>query len=377
MSETSEVLTPFELFETYVFTPSKALGLNSTNLKLLVIHAYAMNILTNLRELKIYLEAICAGLQSFRNKKHLPALSADQKKAFEDLYKYCFELPYPHFKLPEPGNLISVYIRNKVGLLESKEFSDRGNIILLYLCNCLFYNDMTGKCSLEHLRLRNGEASPECKRLHEFYEKYNFAPFELTKEMRQDWSNVVQELPDIEVKGSDGRNYTFKIDYVDPECRIALVPRILNYMHALAKICNAGNPLIEIMEDVNTNSPNSMLRRVLNFLAKISLKNPKIEAEFKNIINIGCYTPENSNEPNYIQRDLIGDFKIQLDSIYDTQIIMLMKLDVNVEAADFKFIDTGQEKRELKIAQLLNSKVSRKFLSYFFTDAFDNLYNQG
>jgi len=57
---------PYQLFEYYVFSPSIVPGLEDLNLKLLAIHAYALDILDKVEEFKIYLEAILAGLKDVK-----------------------------------------------------------------------------------------------------------------------------------------------------------------------------------------------------------------------------------------------------------------------------------------------------------------------
>ena len=299
MSETPGVLTPFELFEKYVFTPSKALGLSDTNLKLLVIHAYALKILTNLIELKIYLKAISDGLQSLGDRECLPALSADQKESFENLNKNCLKFPHSQFKLPEPGNLTPAYSRERNVFLEDAKFSDRNNIILLHMCNCLFYNDMTGKCSLEHLMPGNKKISTEFNRLFKFYKNHDFTPFEITQEMRQDWSKVVQGLTGVEKINSDNSISIYDIYYDDETgCHNALVPGIMNFLYVLAKICNAEKTLTEMIENVNMRLPNTKLRKFRNFLAKISRRR-RIKLGFVKPVEINYYPRENPDHVYY------------------------------------------------------------------------------
>lgn len=59
----SQDLSSFGLFRKYVFSPSTIPGLNNANLKLLTILAYALQVIDSVDELKIYLEAICDGLE--------------------------------------------------------------------------------------------------------------------------------------------------------------------------------------------------------------------------------------------------------------------------------------------------------------------------
>jgi len=309
MTENPGVLTPFELFEKYVFTPSKALGLSSTKLKLLVIHAYVLNLLENFEDFKIYLEAICVGLQRFEDTEHLQALSADQKKLFETFYKYdCLGFPYSQFKLPEPNSLIPVYIR------ENEEFSDRNLIILLYLCNCLFYNDATRKCSLEHLRPRNGEISPEFDLLYKFYDKNEFAPFELTKDMRKDWYLMMLGLSDITNTDNGDSKSIHKIYF---EGRLGhscdLVPGIKNFMRVLAKICNAEKSFLEITKYDDINDAEFLLQNFCNFLRKISLKNPNVLNVFDNLSNFSYFIDKDFKVK---VNDLVGYFEIKMDYTY-------------------------------------------------------------
>ena len=290
----------------------------------------------------------------------------------------------PQFKLPESNNLISIDSELISENEEILKISDRNNIILLYLCNCLFYDDETGKCSLEHLKSECEEFSPEFVRLFRFYKNYKFIPFEITEEMRKDWYEVVHDLPDVKEK--DG-GYTFTILYDDSECPSVLTPGILNYIHVLAKICIAEKLLIETMKDVDMSQQNILLDKIGIFLAKISYKDFRIKIESEKCIPIIRLKMRKgfvlklghriSDIKSTEQQDFTGTFTITFNHICDTEVIMEMKLGEVIEKAVFKIKGTIKEPIVLKTLPFLNSEVSKKFLSSFFANEFDNLYNQG
>ena len=190
--------TPYALFEGYVFSPSNAPGLEDINLKLLVIHAYVLDILDGPEEFEIYLKAISDRLSDIAIRGHL-VLTEKQKESFGNLYTNPFKFPYSKVNQPASNSSIPIYHRITDTLDEKEKFSDCADITILHLCNCLFYNEETGECSLDHLKLEGKAISDECTRLLKFYKKYHYKPFEITQVMKNDWSRVVQGLV-----GNDG-----------------------------------------------------------------------------------------------------------------------------------------------------------------------------
>lgn len=132
----------FELFRKYVFSPSIVPGLHNASLKLLTIHAYALQVIDSVDELKIYLKAICDGLESVE--VLYLVLSDEQREAFANLYiRSPFKFPYSKIEQLMSHTSVLVYDWKADKVIEDERLSDRTGIAILHLCNCLFFDENT------------------------------------------------------------------------------------------------------------------------------------------------------------------------------------------------------------------------------------------
>lgn len=132
----------FELFRKCVFSPSIVSGLHNASLKLLTIHAHALQVINSVDELKIYLKAICDGLESVE--VLYLVLSDEQREAFANLYiRSPFKFPYSKIEQLMSHTSVLVYDWKADKVIEDERLSDRTGIAILHLCNCLFFDENT------------------------------------------------------------------------------------------------------------------------------------------------------------------------------------------------------------------------------------------
>ena len=264
---------PYTLFNWLVFSPSKAFKQNEeVCLKVLLIYVFVIEALDEKEELKEYLRAILTGLDSDPSIK-CPALILDKKQIqlFNGLYANPFKFPYSKINQPVSNSSIPVYDRKEDKPVAGQTFSDCADITILNLCNCLFYNELTGECSLDHLNLEDSPTEPN--RLKQFYEKYHYRPYKVTQEMRNDWSRVVQGLDDNKQFECQGNFKPYMIHYCKQVYRNEIRSGLLNTMSVLASICGFNNEYEEIMTK-DAISKYSVLEKLTEFFNKISNENP-------------------------------------------------------------------------------------------------------
>jgi len=267
------------MFEHYVFAPSDVPGLENTNLKLLTIHAYALSVIDNTDEFRVYLETISEGLKDIDRLECL-VLSDQQKKEFKELYMNHYNFPYSKINQPVSNSSIPIYNRQTDEFSKTQKFSDCTDIVILHLCNCLFYNEQTGECSLANLKSESN-TSDECKRLIEFYEKYNNKPFNITYEMRMDWSRVVQGLSDNEAFEHQAEYKPYAIRYVNQESRNEIVSGTISIINVLTKICNIEKIYKNIMakDEITMYSLGKKLSYLFNKISNDHIEIVKIEGD--------------------------------------------------------------------------------------------------
>jgi len=265
----------FELFEYDLFLPSLTPGLNNIILKLLFIHAYALEILETASELEIYLGAISDGLD---NPQFVQSLILDdrQKRIFKDANFRPFKACFLKMKQPVSGNLIPAYDRKSDKFITGQSFADCVDIVILHLCNCMFYSNERDECVFDQLAKQEENVSEECSKLLDFYRKYGNEPFDIKYQMKKDWSKVVQGLSDNEVED-------LSINYARYEYRNQLSPGILNIMAVLTKICNAEEAYKSIIMPRDSISKNSITEKLCIFLNKVSNGNITVDVKGNNI----------------------------------------------------------------------------------------------
>ena len=220
-------------------------------LKLLLIHAFIINMLDKSEDLSLYLEMILKGIENTKQELELD-LFDEVTKARDSLNFF----PYSQLNPPLSQVLIPIYKRETDTFdYEKNLFSDCADVTLLHLCNCLFYDSREKKYSVNHLNL-SADA-----RIREFYNKHP-EPFALTLDIRKDWSRVIQDLPDFKEK-DESKYRTDLIVYVQSE-RNEVSAGIINMMNVLAMICGIDN--IKLWDGLNDSNLDEKLEWLLNEL---------------------------------------------------------------------------------------------------------------
>ena len=366
-SEIQEIANPepYEVFNWLVFSPGKAFEKEEEEkcLKILLIHAFVTEVLDKKEELQEYLRAILTGLDSDPTIKY-PALSLDerQNELFECLYINPFKFPYSKINQPVSNSSIPVYDRKNDKFIESKTFSDCADIVILHLCNCLFYNDKIDECSLDHLNLK--DQPTETNRLRQFYEDYHFRPFEITQEMRNRWSRIVQGLDDNKEFKCQSNYKPYIIHYRKQQYRNEIRSGLFNTMSILASICNTNDAYKEIMTK-DTISKDSVVEKLREFLNEISNKNVEVTIEEDGIKMI---------EYNNVS-DFIGNFYITLNLI-NSKTSVTIKLCILEGHTDFFFEDIKSGTKKINFTELENLKPdSSSFLLSLLINRYIKLLN--
>jgi len=112
----------YNLFEYYVLSPSIIPGLDSKTLKLLTIHAYAVDIFDTPNELEIYLNSILENLEGAKNAIIHLELTKKQKQLFKHLYTDPFKFPYSKINQPVSNSSIPIYDRKMILMKKTKNF---------------------------------------------------------------------------------------------------------------------------------------------------------------------------------------------------------------------------------------------------------------
>jgi len=329
----------YKLFEYYVLSPSTIPGLDNKILKLLVIHEYAVITLNTTYELEAYLNSIIVNLKGRKNAIIHLDLTKEQGKLFKRLYTNPFKFPYSKINPPVSNSSIFIYDRKSNTYKKDQTFSDCADIAILHLCNCLFYNELAGECSLDHLKLT------ETNRLKKFFEKYHYRPFGVTQEMRNDWSRVVQGLDDNRAFECQGNFKPYIIHYCKQGYRNEIRSGPLNILSVLANICGVNEEFKEIMTKGKI-SKDSVVEKITEFFNEISNESVKVTIK-------GCGIEEVAyNNIN----DFIGDFYMTL-YLKPSTTSVTMKLRFSKGHTSFFFEDMKSEQKEYDFAAL-KSRVS-------------------
>ena len=198
--------------------------------------------------------------------------------------------PYSKINQPASNSSIPIYDKKTDKFIPSKTFSDCADIVILHLCNCLFYDEQAEKCSLDHLNLT------EPNRLKQFYEKYHYKPFQVTEEMRNKWSRVVQGLDDNKEFKCQGNYKPYLIHYRKQEYRNEIRSGFFNTMSVLASICGVDDDEYERIMTEDTITKDSVADQLSAFLNEISNKNVRVTIEENNIKEIANNVSEFSGD---------------------------------------------------------------------------------
>ena len=216
---------------------------NNLDQKLLLIHAYVIDVLDTKEEYKIYLTEIIERLG--KDDIKIDTLLLSDKNLFKSIYSLKLS-SFPYSQINQPlsnATMPCISTKNPKKIIKDT-FSDCVDITILHLCNCMFFDEKTDSYNLDHLRLEDD--SP----LQMFYSKYNFKPFTITMNIRNEWSFVVQCLEDHNFS-IENKYKPSKIFYLKNKYRNELKAGLINIMSVLAKICSSpNNDLINLYKNL-------------------------------------------------------------------------------------------------------------------------------
>lgn len=264
-----------------------------TQLKLLIIHSYVLNLFDTQYEYNLYLEGILKRLSDVeKDSVDILELSDIQKEEFKKLTDNFTEFPYSKFNQPPTGSSIPICYKTKNNYSYDKirTFSDNTEMVILQICQFLFYDEKLKRYSLDHLKLE--KFSP----LLNFFEKYSKGIFTITKEIRNDWSKVVQCLEDQ----FNEKNRKHIIQYMNNKFRNEISPGIINILCVLTNICNLNKNCI--YETCQESTIAIKMKKIFQ-----SIASPKINVECGTIGNRIVKKIDSRNE-------FFGDFSIILTS---------------------------------------------------------------
>ena len=200
-------------------------------IKLMTIHAFIINALDDKNDLKKYLSII---LESMKwNKFKICNFNFDITTEILKIQKSYLSFPYSGLNQPPSNAVIPVYDRNRNEFVEDKTFSDCVDVLLLNICNCLFYDSENLCYSVNKL--------DQDSELAKFYKKNNQI-FTITNDIRKEWSKVIQGLDDFPIK--DTSKYKLHSIVYLKDHRNELDTGIINMMNVLIKICGLDHSSI-------------------------------------------------------------------------------------------------------------------------------------
>ena len=317
-----------------------------SNLKLLLIHAYAMDILNTKEEYEAYLTTLLEGIDDeIRN--NLEILKFDQEKIefFRELYTLNFEsFPYSNSRQPAQNDSVPcIDTKNRQRIIVDN-FKDCVEIAILHLCNCLFFDNNLGLYNLDHLKLEND--SP----LKEFYTNLNYKTFTITPEVRIEWSKVLQCLENDINSNSFNDLFPQNIYYNKPQYNNELFPGFINIMNVLQRICSSPNNKIhEIYTNlmyVNDISASNILSKFEVLLNAITVPENKIKCERTQIEKRGI---SRVCDGKFLRNDFFGNFNVEIKGIkkgitQEQEITTIIKLSIVDIHFQFEFVDRIEKK---------------------------------
>lgn len=201
---------------------------NSKIIKLMSIHTFILNVLDNNKDLELYLSIILDTIKG--ENVQILEIDCNILDAVLEIETKLNDFPYSKLRQPPSSAVIPFYYREINKFSKKKSFSDCAEIVLLELCNCLFYVP-------EHFSYSTKGLGPDTK-LAIFYTKYDKL-FTISLNVRKEWSRVVQGLDDF--KNNDKSRYKTNILSYRKAGRNEINPGIINMMNFLMKICEVDN----------------------------------------------------------------------------------------------------------------------------------------
>lgn len=314
-------------------------NVDSQLIKLMIFHSFMINILDDKQHLKEYLSYILDNSTEYL--KELPCLNIDLCNQVLEFGKRYLIFPYSPINKPPSNSAIPIYDRQNGHFIQNQTFSDCADVLLLNLCNCLLYDPVMLCYSTNKL--------PEKSDISTFYQKYNIL-YTITDEIRNEWSKVIQGLPNFTSEDDDGKYKLNEILYIKKEVRNEVEPGIINMMNILIKIFKIDH--IKFWQGFKgKDNIHEKLLELFNLISngcKISIKNYKFEEE-----KIG-------------QRlDITGSFDIKFEGIKDLDITIT--IEHSVTHAEMKISNYEMRVSEIQEVQEVqtDSLLSALYLVFF------------
>ena len=336
----------FKLVESLFLNTSSCGMLDRRLIKLIAIHAFILNA-TNTRDtLKKYLNLILYGLKESGIKLEKLNLNiTDNVIKIENRFKI---FPYSETNQPASNTVIPVYNRETDTFNETKTFSDCVDVFFLNLCNCIFYDS-------ENYRYSTGNLDPDSD-LAKFYQKYNKL-FEITDDVRRDWSKVIRGL-------NDSIHKLHLIEYNINEAYRG----IISMMNVLIKICNVNHRAFWKDFDGSNKMLQKKLKRLFDEITP-KFPNQKLSIPSDSINFIESNTPH--------RRDFKNEFTLCFELPNDTLVKILVEQ--SLQHANMKVISyiTNKMPNKLKInySSIPKNSIGIVFKTYLkLADANHQLY---
>ena len=297
-------------------------------IKLMIIHSYAIHIFNTEEQLKMYLTFILNQLSPEMLKDDIKISQMMEK--VEIAYKKSYLFPYSPTNKPPSNIQIPIYDREKDEFSSTATFPDCADVLLLNICNCLFYDTQTYEFSLVHLQVENssnklltGSFRKDC-RLAEFYKK-NKTIFKIDMDIRKEWSRVVQGLDDFEPVSKD--KYNTHLLVYKREYRNEIKSGIINMMNMLIRICAINHN--EFWKGFNGKHLGIKLKELLNCLT--------LRKEIVNVVTENFYQFESMN-----RTDFTGYFNI---SVNLSNLVVKLRVRHEMFHAEMEYVTADKRER--------------------------------
>ena len=318
----------FSLDDEHIFVE-----IDSKMIKLMIIHSFIINALDNKTSLEKYLKIIIENTKD----THIDVYEVgcnitDEVIKIQQKFR---NFPYSEFNQPSSNASVPIYNRKTDKFNFEKKYSDCADILLLNICNCLFYDSENCCYSIKSLNPNSD--------LAKFYKKHSEL-FTVTDAIRQDWSKVIQGLDDFEIVNDD-EHKTHLIVYLK-ENRNELKSGIINMMNVLIKICNVDHKAFWKGFDGK-----DIEEKIIQLFELIS---PKFE---KQTLRLKAYPFSFTKFRSKRRTDFIGNFKLKFTLFSKDLITMLVIQDL--AHANMKFIKNTRNRENNAKNQTINSNLEK------------------
>ena len=247
----------FKKFKTMLFCPNQESVFSESDqkmIKLLVIHAFIIYSLENKEDLKKYLKFILERVEI--QDVDIYVSNIDILDGVSKLQQKFKSFPYSELNQPPSNSSIPIYDRKTDSFEENKMFADCADVLLLNICNCLFYDPENCCYSTENLDKNSN--------LSKFYQKHSRL-FTITEDIRREWTKVIQGLENFGiVDGNDCEFKTHLIVYLRGK-RNEIKSGIINMMNVLIKICNVNHKVF--WDDFDGYNLEAKLEQLFKFIS--------------------------------------------------------------------------------------------------------------